>query len=151
MQRAADSLRAARATGHRLFVGACAHYLLSSLPGDTLHSPFRPVFARWEVAPQVTARGGRAGDALLWFGYDGYDCPHVNASTPLLEAGFKVVVATDHLPAKLPGNVIAAVPFLETTPEHIANVPFNPEGVGSATSVDAMIHYLWLKRLVGTP
>jgi len=36
-------------------------------------------------------------------------------------------------------------------PEHIADVPFNGEGAGSASSVDALLHYLWLKRLVGSP
>lgn len=151
MQRAADSLRAVRTAGHHLFVSACAHYLQSSLLGDSLRTPFRPVYAHWDVAPQVIARGGRPGDAILWFGYDGYDCPHIAAAAPLQDAGFKVVLAAGNPPARMPGNVMVTIPFLAKTPEHIANVLFNPEGVGSATSVDAMIHYLWLKRLVGAP
>jgi hypothetical protein len=151
MQRAADSLRAVRSAGHRLFVSACAHYLQGSLLRDSLLTPFRPVYAHWDVAPQVVARGGRAGDALLWFGYDGYDCPHVAAAAPLQQSGFKVVAAAGNLPAAMPANVLVTIPLLARTPEHIANVPFNPEGVGSATSVDAMLHYLWLKRLVGMP
>ena len=148
VQRAADSLRAVRAAGHRLFVGSCAHYLQVGVLGDTIRSPFRPVYAHYDIAPPLGAAGARPGDALLWFGYDGYDCPHIQASVPLQEAGIKVVVVADNLPNQIPGNVMTAIPLGAKVPEHIGTAPFAPEGVGSATSVEALIHYLWLKRLV---
>lgn len=151
MQRAADSLRAVRAAGHRLFVGACGNYLQRGVVADSIGSPFRPVLAQYEVVPPMLQRGARAGDAILWFGYYGYDCPHLQASGPLEEAKFKVLVVTDNFPAKFPANVMVAVPLGWHLPEQIANVPFNGEGAGSASSVDALIHYLWLKRLVGLP
>jgi len=88
---------------------------------------------------------------VLWFGYDGYDCPHVEATTALATAGLKIVAVSDNLPAKLPANIMASVPLGSTSPEHIAAVPFNTEGAGSATSVDALLHYLWIRRLVSLP
>lgn len=151
MQRAADSLRAARNAGRRLFAGACAHYLQSGLLPDTLRSPFRSVYAQYDIAPPLAAAGARPGDALLWFGYDGYDCPHLEAASPLQAAGIKVVVVGDNLPAQLPPNVMVPIALGWQLPEHIAEVPFNAEGVGSASSVDALVHYLWMKRLVGPP
>lgn len=149
--RAADSLRAQRTAGRRLFAAACAYYLQTSLPGDSLASPFRAVRAQWETVQPLLARGARAGDVVLWFGYGGYDCPHVEASYPLQQAGFKVVAVSDQLPAQLPANVLAPVPLSWHLPEQIGKVAFNAEGVGSASSVEALLHYLWLRRLVGPP
>ena len=146
MQRAADSLRAIRTAGHKLFVGACGNYLQRGVG-----SPFHPVLARYDIVPPMLQRGALAGDAILWFGYDGYDCPHLEAAGPLLDAGFKVVVVADHLPSNYPRNVMAAIPLEGRIPENIGRVPFNTEGVGSASSVDALVHYLWLKRLVSPP
>ena len=151
LQRAADSLRSARAAGHRLFVGACGNYLNRSVVADSIGSPFRPVLAQYEVVAPMLQRGARPGDALLWFGYYGYDCPHLQAAGPLQDANYKVVAVSDNLPPQFPPNVLVAVPLGWRLPEHVADVPFNGEGAGSASSVDALLHYLWLKRLVGTP
>ncbi len=151
LQRAADSLRAVRLAGHRVFVGACGNYLQRSVIVDSIGSPFRPVLAQYDVVAPMVQRGARPGDAILWFGYHGYDCPHLQAASPLKEANFKVVTVSDNLPAQFPANVMAAVPLGWRLPEHVADVPFNGEGVGSASSVDALLHYLILRRLVGLP
>jgi hypothetical protein len=151
VQHAADVMRSERAAGHRLFVSACAHYQQYGLSTDTIGSPFRPVLARYEVVPQLLSAGARAGDVLLWFGYDGYDCPHIAVAAPSEDAGIKTVVVSSHLPARLPANVLASVPLGWRIPERIGTVPFDAEGVGSASSVDAMLHFAWLRRLVGAP
>lgn len=152
VQRAADSLRTLRVAGHRLFVAGCADYLHSYVLTDTSASPFKPWNAYDGVAPDaLQARGARVNDGVLWFGYTGYDCPHLQPSQPFQDAGMRVVVVSDHLANRLPPNVMVAVPLDWQLPEHIAQVPFNPEGAGSASSVDAMLHYLWIRRLVAAP
>lgn len=152
VQRAGDSLRALRAAGHRLFVAGCADYLSAYVLTDTAASPFKAWNGRDGAAPDgLQARGVRANDGVLWFGYTGYDCPHVQPSQPLQDAGTRVVVVSDHLADRLPPNVMVAVPLDWQLPERIGKVPFNPEGVGSASSVDAALHYLWLRRLVVAP
>lgn len=151
LQRAADSLRAVRVAGHRVFVGACGNYLQRSVVIDSIGSPFRPVLAQYDVVAPMIQRGARPGDAILWFGYYGYDCPHLQVASPLKDANFKVVTVSDNLPAQFPANVMVAVPLGWHLPEHIADVPFNSEGAGSASSVDALLHYRMLRRLVGLP
>jgi hypothetical protein len=151
VQRAADSLRTVRAAGHRLFVAGCADYLSTFVVTDTAASSFRPWNGREGAAPELLqAQEVRANDGVLWFGYAGYDCPHVQPSQPFQDAGVRVVVVSDRLLDKLPANVMVAVPLGWQLPEHIGKVPFDPEGVGSASSVDAALHYLWIRRLVAT-
>jgi hypothetical protein len=152
VQRAADSLRALRAAGHRLFVAGCADYLRAYIATDTVASPFKP----WNGyegagAEVVQAHGMRANDGVLWFGYLGYDCPHVQPSQSFADAGLRVVVVADQLADQLPRNVMVGVPLSWRFPEQIGKVAFQPEGVGSASSVEAALHYLWIRRLVAAP
>jgi hypothetical protein len=152
VQRAADSLRAVRTAGHRVFVASCANYLRAYLMTDTTASPFTPWNGYDGITPGVLQLlRARASDGVLWFGYSGYDCPHVQPSQPLEDAGLRVVVVTDLLPAQLPANVMAGVPLAASFPEHAADVPFNPEGIGSLMSIESALHYLWIRRLVAAP
>jgi hypothetical protein len=151
MQRAADSLRAVRASGHRVFVAACGNYLQQGVVADSIGSPFQPVLAQYQLTPALLQRGASNGDAMVWFGYHGYDCPHIQASSPLQEAGIKVVSISDNSPPAFPANVMVSVPLAWRLPENIGKVPFNAEGVGSASSVEALLHYVWMRRLLGQP
>ncbi len=152
VERAADSLRALRGAGHRVLVASCANYLHAYLITDTIASPFRPWNGYEGATPGVLQLlGAHPSDGVLWFGYSGYDCPHVQVSQSLLDARLRVVVVSDLLPAHLPANVMAGVSLTATFPEHVTNVPFNPEGAGSVMSVESALHYLWIRRLVGAP
>ena len=152
VERAADSLRAVRAAGHRVFVASCANYLHAYLLTDTIASPFVPWNGYEGATSDVLQRlQARANDGVLWFGYAGYDCPHVQPARSLQDAALRVVVVADLLPAQLPANVIMGVPLIATFPEHVTNVPYNREGAGSVKSIESALHYLWIRRLVAAP
>ncbi len=145
---AADSLRARRRDGGTLFVATCGHYLMEEIPRDTIDTPFRPVDWRWDMAGKLRASGASPGDAMLWFGYAGYDCPSVEVSAPFLDAGLRVVVVTDRPARELPRNVVARVPLEWRMPDAGALLPFPPGAVAPTSSIDMTVHYLWLRRLL---
>lgn len=148
---AADSLRARRREGGTLFVASCGHYLQESMQGDTLGSPFRPLDWRWDVAGKLRARGGGAGDGMLWFGYGGYDCPNIEVASTFNAAGLRVVVVADRPATEMAPGVAFQLPLSWRMPDAGAPLPFPPGAVAPTASVDMAIHYLWLKRLVGEP
>ncbi|MBP7621174.1 MAG: hypothetical protein KA745_09420, partial [Gemmatimonadales bacterium] len=145
------SLRARRREGGTLFVASCGHYLQESMQGDTLGSPFRPLDWRWDVAGKLRARGGGAGDGMLWFGYGGYDCPNIEVASTFNAAGLRVVVVADRPATEMAPGVAFQLPLSWRMPDAGAPVPFPPGAVAPTASVDMAIHYLWLKRLVGEP
>ena len=146
---AADTLRAVRDRGGRLFAAGCGHVAMEALPRDITDSAFHGIDWRWDVAGKVTAAGGRRGDAMLWLGYVGYDCPNIEVAGSFADLGLRVVVATnagDH-PQWLP-EVAAYVPLAWRIPDAVVPVPFGPGHLGAVSSVEMMINYLWLRRLV---
>lgn len=150
VQRAAETLRSARSKGSTLLVASCGHYLLDELARDTLATPFRHVEWRWDFAARLRERGAKAGDAMLWFGFGGYDCPHVAVTVPFAEAKLQVVTLTGPT-APPPGKVALHLPAHWRIPDGIVKIPFAPGVLGPTSSVEMGIHYLWLKRLVGKP
>ena len=150
VSRAADSLRAARADGGKLFVASCGHYLQEAVQGDSIGSPFRPLDWRWDVAGKLRARGGGAGDGMLWFGYGGYDCPNIDVAGTFHAAGLRVVAVADRPATETPAGVMVQLPLGWRMPDAGAPLPFAPGAVAPTASVDMAIHYLWLKRLLGT-
>jgi|CXWL01.1.fsa_nt_gi hypothetical protein len=147
--RAADSLRARRKDGGRLFVATCGHYLQESIQSDTIASPFRPLDWRWDVAGKLRAAGASPGDGMLWFGYGGYDCPNVEVAAAFRSAGLRVVVVTDRTTTDALPGVAFDVPLAWRMPDAGAPLPFPPGAVAPTASVAMAVHYLWLNRLVG--
>jgi hypothetical protein len=148
VQRAADSLRALQAQHHRLYVGACAHFLQTEVQQDPVGSPFIPFDGQYDAGAHFAQAGGSAGDGVLWFGYGSYDCPHALAQGPLHDAGARVVVVSDNLDTRPVAGTMVKVPLEWTLPEHAVPVGFDPEGIGSGSTIDAGLHYLWIRRLV---
>lgn len=149
--RAADSLRAWRASGSHLYVAACANYLQQEILTDTIASPFRPANGRWDAVQPLLSRGAKANDGVVWFGYAGYDCPHVVVMQGFADEHFRVVLVSDQIPVDLPANVRVPVRLDWHLPEHATHVSFNADGASSGSSIDATLHYLWLRRLVSAP
>lgn len=151
VQRAADSLRAWRDRGSTLFVASCGHYLQEEVLRDSTGTPFHPFDWRWDPAEKLKERGAQRGDAMLWFGHGGYDCPSAEVAPAFSAAGLHVVPVSDHLPVPLPANAATAVPLVWKLPDAGAPIPFPPGAVSPTSSVDGMVHWLWLMRLVGHP
>ncbi len=145
----ADSLRRWRASGARLYAASCGHYLLEELPHQNGHSPFIGIDWRWDVPAHLTSAGVRPGDAILWFGYAGYDCPHAEVATPFADAGLKVALVSDRLGDVLPPEVRTRVELTWPPTDAVAPIPFAPSYVAPASSIDMALHYLWIRRLVG--
>lgn len=145
--RAADSLRAWRKDGTRLLVASCGHYLLEEIPRQK-GPPFRAFDWRWDPGPRLREAGVTKGDAMLWFGYAGYDCPHAPVAAPFSQAGLKVIVVSDRLLANLPDQVRSVVRLGWPATDAVVPIPFPPGVVAPTSSVDMALHYLWLRRLV---
>ncbi len=143
----ADSLRTWRKEGTRLWVASCGHYLLEEIPRQKA-PPFHAIDWRWDPGRRLREAGVTTGDAMLWFGYAGYDCPHAEIATPFAERGLKVVVVSDRLSSTLPEPVRARVTLSWPTTDAVVLIPFSPGILAPTSSVDMALHYLWLRRLV---
>jgi hypothetical protein len=148
VERSADSLRTWRREGGRLFAASCGHYLLEEIPAVNGRSPFRGIDWRWDMAVHLRDAGVRAGDAMLWFGYDGYDCPHAEVAAPFADAGLRVVLVSDRLSDTLPREVRSRVTLSWPPTDAVAPIPFAPGFVAPTSSIDMGLHYLWIRRLV---
>ncbi|HEX3927929.1 MAG TPA: hypothetical protein VHW65_08020 [Gemmatimonadales bacterium] len=149
---AADQLRAQRAAGAHLFVATCTHYLQESIHRDSVAGPFRPVDLRWDPAAKLQQYGAKPGDVLVWFSYGSYDCPNIEVAQAFSDAGLKVLpVGETAPPGNTQGTLLQRLPLAWRLPDAIVRIPFDPQWVAPSSSVDQMVNYFWLKRLVGTP
>ncbi len=151
MDTVAARLRALRNSGATLFAGSCGHYLMEEIPHDAASSTtFSVLPAAGSVAPNGMPSSKR-GDAMVWFGYGGYDCPNADVSRSFQQLGLRVVLATDHLPDYPPDNVLAEIPLLWQLPDGTVPLPFAPGRVAPISSVDMALHYIWFRRLLTPP
>lgn len=149
VETAAAFLRTTKQQGATLFVSSCGHYLLDELPRDTLRTPFRPIDPRWDMAQRLREATARPGDAILWFGFGGLDCPHVEVTRAFADGGLKVVTLTG--PTAPPAGATSFfLPAHWIAADGLVRLPFAPGYAGPLSSVEMLLHYLWIKRLVAT-
>ncbi|MEO5799117.1 MAG: hypothetical protein ABIZ70_13435 [Gemmatimonadales bacterium] len=148
VERGASLLRTARQGGATVFVASCGHYLLDEIPRDSLRTPFRPIDWRWEMGKRLSEAGARPGDAMLWFGFGGLDCPHAEVSNAFAVAQLQVVTLTGPTPPPA-GSVALFIPAHWPQADGLARLPFAPGVAAPVASVEMVLHYLWIKRLVG--
>jgi hypothetical protein len=148
--RVATALRSVIDHGGKVYMGSCMHWLSEELPRDSiLHGGVRGFDWRWDTE-RILGDLTTPNDAVVWFGYGGTDCPHIQPSTLFRQLKRATAVVAGPESAK-PEPDFLWIPQAWRLPDAAAPLPFAPGAMGPVSTVEAGITWLWLRRLLARP
>ena len=151
MDSTAARLRELRQSGRRIFAGSCGHYLMEEIPRDAMISKTFAALPGDRRPVQSGAPFSSRGDAIIWFGYGGYDCPNATVADSFHTLGPQVVLVSDRPATDHRADLLAEILLPWQLPDGAIPLPFPPGLFAPLSSVDMAVHYVWLRRLLGSP
>ncbi len=149
VNRAAAALKSVVGHGGKVYMASCMHWLSEELPRDSVATHgVRGFDWRWDTE-KIIGDLTTPNDALVWFGYGGTDCPHVQPTALFRQLQRPTAVVAGPVTAK-PATDFLWIPQGWRLPDAAAPLPFAPGGVGPVSSIEAAVTWLWLRRVVGT-
>jgi hypothetical protein len=147
VNRVANALRSVIGQGGKVYMASCMHWLSEELPRDSIaRGGVRGFDWRWDTE-KIIGDLTTSSDALVWFGYGGTDCPHIQPAGLFRQLKRATAVIAGPETAK-PESDFLWIPQAWRLPDAAAPLPFTPGSVGPVATIEAGVTWLWMKRLL---